>query len=79
MALVLKTSDVKASVGSNPTLSAHRALVQFGRTLALGARGRRFKSYMPDLEGQTSTIVVKLQRQCLVQSFIQSSKTILKN
>ena len=49
MALVLKTSDVKASVGSNPTLSAHRALVQFGRTLALGARGRRFKSYMPDL------------------------------
>lgn len=26
MALVLKTSDVRASVGSNPTLSAHKVL-----------------------------------------------------
>ena len=35
MALVLKTSDVKASVGSNPTLSAPRGVVQFGRTFLL--------------------------------------------
>ena len=49
MALVLKTSDVKASVGSNPTLSAYRGVAQFGRALALGASGRRFKSFHPDL------------------------------
>ena len=49
MALVLKTSDVKASVGSNPTLSAPRSVAQFGRALLLGSRGRRFESYHSDV------------------------------
>ena len=48
MALVLKTSDVRASVGSNPTLSAERNVAQFGRALALGARCRRFESCHSD-------------------------------
>ena len=38
----------KGNVGSNPTLSAHRGVAQFGRALALGASGRRFESYHPD-------------------------------
>ena len=34
----------KGNVGSNPTLSAHRGVAQFGRALLLGSRGRRFES-----------------------------------
>ena len=49
MALVLKTSDVRASVGSNPTLSALRSVAQFGRALALGARCRTFESCHSDV------------------------------
>lgn len=49
-ALVLKTSDVKASVGSNPTPSSSfcRSVAQFGSALALGASGRRFESCLAD-------------------------------
>ena len=46
-ASVLKTDEVRASVGSNPTLSV-RDVAQFGRAGALGASGRWFKSYRPD-------------------------------
>ena len=38
----------KGNVGSNPTLSAHRGVAQFGRALLLGSRGRRFESCQPD-------------------------------
>ena len=50
MALVLKTSEVNSFRGFKSTLSVRRALAQFGRALALGARCRRFKSCRPDLD-----------------------------
>ena len=48
MALVLKTSDVKASVGSNPT-SPPRALVQFGRTSLWEREVKGSNPFMPDV------------------------------
>jgi hypothetical protein len=42
-ALVLKTSEVKASVGSNPTLSA-RGISSVGRAPALQAGCQEFES-----------------------------------
>ena len=66
MALVLKTSDVKASVGSNPTTSVEgeglhnesgssypthlRCVAQLGSAFALGAKGRRFESCHADVK-----------------------------
>ena len=43
----LKAAEGNTFAGSIPVLSA-RDVAQFGRALALGASGRRFKSYHPD-------------------------------
>ena len=43
----LKAAGGNTFAGSIPVLSA-RDVAQFGRALALGASGRRFKSYHPD-------------------------------
>ena len=45
-------------VGSNPTGITIRDVVQLGRTLALGARGRWFKSSHLDTLLQTVTIIL---------------------
>ena len=36
------------AVGPIPSTRSKRVVVQFGSIRALGARGRRFKSYLPD-------------------------------
>jgi hypothetical protein len=43
-ALVLKTSVLKGTGGSNPSFSAYGGLAQLARALALHARGHRFDS-----------------------------------
>ena len=43
----LKAAEGNTFAGSIPVLSV-RDVAQFGRALALGASGRRFKSYHPD-------------------------------
>ena len=48
-ALVLKTSVARATVGSNPTLSAmFRGVAQSGSASGLGPEGRGFESLHPD-------------------------------
>ncbi len=48
-ALVLKTSVARATVGSNPTLSAmFRGVAQPGSASGLGPEGRGFESLHPD-------------------------------
>lgn len=65
---------IKASVLKTEVVCEHhrgfesyrflRALAQFGSALALGARGRRFKSFMPDVVaiGVTAARLVLVQQ-----------------